>query len=224
MLVGRIVIYLCISLILWCPEFVRPWSFQPIVEIFRGSRGMMSVCADVNATCTTKVKVPIFASQSKPHAVERKPIFSFVQLSRLASSINQKWKKYNVKLKGLVSKTWVNMKALLSTKPKKTIPVDTYDERASSALPTGSSAEPNPSPAGNSPPPVTDRFEMDVNLLPLTKQQHQQLLTIYHNLHHNVLNSTLLAEAAATNFPITPHVIYRYLAASEWESNYMGKT
>lgn len=235
MIEGRIGIYLCILFMLWSPELVMPWNFQSIAEIFRKSRERAGFYTEVNSTCpTAKVNTnSIFARAdcrlSRPinHVVERSSILSFASLSRLAASVMVKLKAYNTMLKGLVSKTWVKMKTFVSTKPNTPVPEVSPNPAETLSKPTGTITPETPlySDNNNTTPVLNDRFEMNVDLLPLTKEQHHQLFTIYHNLQESLLsNSTLLAQATATHFPITPHVVYRYLAGNEWRTQYMGRS
>ena len=65
---------------------------------------------------------------------------------------------------------------------------------------------------------LNDHIEINVNTLPYDRRNI--LMTIYAALRSN---ETLCKIADESNLQITPHLVYRYLAAAEWSKYYDGK-
>lgn len=62
-------------------------------------------------------------------------------------------------------------------------------------------------------------MEMDIDLLPLTPAQRQRLDSTYSTLL-SLLDDSLRHQAQATHMPISRHLVYRYLEATDWADKY----
>ena len=68
---------------------------------------------------------------------------------------------------------------------------------------------------------LNDHIECDVGLLKLADWKTKMInQTLAANCLHNVV---LQKKALASDMPITPHLIYRYLASVDWSDKYNGK-
>ena len=65
---------------------------------------------------------------------------------------------------------------------------------------------------------LSDHVEINVNTLPY--ERRNILMTIYAALRSN---ESLCKLASESNLEITPHLVYRYLAAADWNKQYNGK-
>lgn len=79
----------------------------------------------------------------------------------------------------------------------------------------------NPNPFRVSRGVINDHLETDINLLPITPEQRETLLATFTQIIEAVKANP---EVYGSRPVITPHGVYRYYAASDWQPLYNGRS